>query len=135
MKKCIDCSEEKEDWEFESSIDKETGRMKMRRYCRECRNERQRKCGREKDLYRWYGITIKQYELMAKKQKEVCAICSQPETLKRYDKITHLAVDHCHKTGSVRGLLCNNCNRAIGLLKNNPKLLRKAAKYLEKEQT
>jgi len=44
-----------------------------------------------------------------------------------------LDVDHCHTTGEVRGLLCNRCNTGIGQFKDNPNILRSAARYLDKE--
>lgn len=72
-----------------------------------------------------YGITIDQYEAMAKSQGNVCAICEGTQLDSR-----GLAVDHCHKTGRVRGLLCNRCNRAIGMLDDDYKLLEKAMTYL-----
>lgn len=77
------------------------------------------------------------YNYLMRKQKGVCVICRKPETiLHRKDNVEHrfvrrLATDHCHKTGKVRGLLCGACNRGIGLFRDNPKLLRIAAKYLE----
>ncbi len=46
-----------------------------------------------------------------------------------------LVIDHCHSTGAIRGLLCSNCNTAIGLLSDNPEIIRKAADYLEKERS
>lgn len=75
-----------------------------------------------------FGITLNDYNVMFKKQKGVCAICKQPETVKNY----FLAVDHCHKTGKVRGLLCLRCNRGIGLLKDDYEILKSATKYLKK---
>lgn len=56
----------------------------------------------------------------------VCELCNRPP-----GKIS-LHLDHCHKTGAFRGWLCNNCNRGIGYLKDDPVLLRKAARYLAK---
>jgi hypothetical protein len=72
-----------------------------------------------------YGISIEQYETMLKVQGGGCAICGeQCKTGKA------LAVDHCHKTGVVRGLLCGRCNKGLGLFGDRPGLLRKAADYL-----
>ena len=78
-----------------------------------------------------YGLSVEKYEEFIKKQSNVCAICEKPETAKFKDKIKKLAVDHCSKTGKVRGLLCLNCNMGIGKLMHNPELLRKAALYCE----
>lgn len=75
-------------------------------------------------LIREFGITQEQYELMLSEQSGVCKICGQTDNRR-------LAVDHCHDTGRVRGLLCRHCNTAIGLFGDDPSLLRKAADYLE----
>ena len=71
--------------------------------------------------YRWfynlktkYGLTIDDYEELYRKQKGKCAICGTAERSRRNQR---LCVDHDHKTGKIRGLLCDNCNRGIGLLK------------------
>ena len=69
-----------------------------------------------------YGIDIKDYEILFKKQNGKCAICGAKK-----DK---LDIDHCHKTNKVRGLLCGSCNRALGLLKDNTDFLNSAIKYL-----
>lgn len=72
-------------------------------------------------------MTYDEFKQMFKKQKGVCKICGGLETKRR------LSVDHCHETGKVRGLLCQQCNIALGLFKDNPKLLKKAIKYLIKK--
>lgn len=69
-----------------------------------------------------YGITLEDYNLMFKKQNGKCFICN---TLKNV-----LHVDHCHTTNKVRGLLCGNCNKALGLLKDNIDILQTAINYL-----
>lgn len=84
------------------------------------------------DLKRTYGVTIDWYNEQHSKQGGLCFICDQPETAIIRGKPIALAVDHCHDTGIVRGLLCRACNNAIGALRHNPVLLRKAADYLEK---
>ena len=59
---------------------------------------------RDYDLKHYYNITLAEYDQMFEDQKGVCAICGNPENNRR------LAVDHDHKTGKVRGLLCTRCN-------------------------
>ena len=79
---------------------------------------------------RKYGITIEQYQEMFVKQNGNCAICFTHQ-LELKQK---LAVDHCHITGLVRGLLCDACNRTIGHAKENPARLRACASYLERDK-
>lgn len=78
---------------------------------------------RRSNLKRWYGLTESDYESMVSAQNGVCKICSQPSHRR-------LCVDHDHTTGKVRGLLCDPCNRGLGLFRDNPELLRDAADYL-----
>ena len=79
---------------------------------------------------RFYGLTKEQYEQMIVDQNNQCAICSLDfSNLKRKPD-----VDHCHKTGKVRALLCWNCNGGLGQYNDDPTLFRKAAEYLEKHQ-
>ncbi len=81
----------------------------------------------EVNLRRNYGITLADYDRILDDQNNGCAICGKtPEENKQ-----RLAVDHNHTTGEVRGLLCKNCNTAIGLLGDNPSTLRLATRYLE----
>ena len=78
------------------------------------------------DLRRFYGITVEEYNARLEAQGGVCAICGSPPGVRR------LAVDHDHHTGAIRGLLCSGtCNPALGYLRDSPKLLRRAAEYLE----
>lgn len=73
-----------------------------------------------------YGITVEEYEILLKKQNGVCAICGRPPKVggKR------LAVDHCHKTKAIRGLLCRHCNYGLGWFHDNYESLLKASHYL-----
>lgn len=71
-----------------------------------------------------YGLTIEDYYALLEKQGGGCAICGKKDTW------FSLAVDHCHGRKIVRGLLCSQCNRGIGMFKDNPDLLEKAARYL-----
>lgn len=72
------------------------------------------------------GLTLEEYDALLLKQGGACAICGQSPSLKA------LHVDHHHETGNVRGLLCNNCNRCLGLLKDDVAVLRSAIVYLER---
>jgi len=71
------------------------------------------------------GCTPKMYAELLQKQGGVCAICARPNASGR-----QLAVDHCHRSGVVRGLLCTLCNTAIGSFGDNPDLLEKAKAYI-----
>jgi hypothetical protein len=77
---------------------------------------------------RQYGMTQEMYDEMLEAQGWGCAICGRQETS---TWSTVLAVDHCHKTGTIRGLLCADCNRALGMLEDSPGRLRAAIAYLE----
>ncbi|HDU5574535.1 TPA: endonuclease VII domain-containing protein [Klebsiella aerogenes] len=87
---------------------------------------------REASLKHNYGISIEHYEFLLSEQNNSCAICGEKETIKFRGKLKNLCVDHCHSSGKIRGLLCSSCNRGIGLLKDDPNLLRKAINYLER---
>ena len=82
---------------------------------------------RDQRLQRKYGITSDKYEELLNFQEHKCAICPTPvNNSKRF------AVDHCHTTGKVRGLLCSPCNLMLGNAFDNPEILNKAATYLKK---
>jgi len=74
-----------------------------------------------------YGISLVDYEAMLKSQGGGCAICGGTDT----GKTGFLSVDHDHKTGNVRALLCQPCNLALGFMQDNPERLRLAADYVE----
>ncbi len=76
--------------------------------------------------FRRRGATQELYDTLYEAQKGCCALCNEPE-----EKFAWLCIDHDHDTGRIRGLLCPNCNRGIGLLRDNSQLLRKAAEYIE----
>lgn len=83
-------------------------------------------------LKRHYGIDLEHYQKMLLDQSGVCAICKKPETSVVNGKIKPLAVDHCHNSEKIRGLLCARCNQAIGLLNEDVNVLSAAIEYLHK---
>lgn len=90
-------------------------------------------------LLRKYGISLEELETLLNKQQGRCAICQKHwrhcvvAKLPRYEVmfLHYLYVDHDHAKGSVRGLLCNGCNTAIGMLEEDPVRLKAAIDYLQ----
>lgn len=78
-------------------------------------------------LKKFYGLTQQNYDDLLKKQMSCCAIC---KTNKATKKGGNFPVDHCHKTGKIRGLLCHLCNRGLGMFKDDLTLLQKAVEYI-----
>lgn len=111
-------------------------RSLRRRDCVQCATEREKSRERSrrywtdeersKELQGTYGITLSDYEHMLEQQGNACAICG------KVPAVIRLAVDHCHDTKTVRGLLCSNCNMGIGHFKDNVGLLQAAATYLRR---
>ena len=94
-------------------------------YCISCRKEYDKKYN--KTAYRRknrYGLTPFQYERLYQIQEGKCAICERKEPNKR------LAVDHCHKSGKIRGLLCSGCNILLGRFNDDEAVFKKAINYL-----
>lgn len=109
----------------QTAEDKERRREAARRRRQE-EPEKQREVQRRYDLKRGYGMTHEDYDALLYRQNLGCAICG------RRPEKRALAVDHCHETGRVRGLLCHKCNPGIGIFCDDPALLLKAADYLLK---
>lgn len=120
-----------------------TSNAVYRSHCKECQAEQARAWyannperandnRRRHQLRSLYGLTVEQYNALLREQAGVCAVCGkgEPNAHGRTGKQFRLSVDHCHETGEVRGLLCQSCNRAIGLLGDDPTLMRKAISYL-----
>ena len=77
-----------------------------------------------------HGITLIEYRAILKHQNGRCKICLGKEKDKRHK---YLSVDHNHQTNKIRGLLCNRCNRALGLFQDDCWVLQRAVKYLRKK--
>lgn len=104
---------------------------------RKAYRERKKSEVREKKrIINWqtrFNLTPEQYYTMLENQGGGCAICGTKNPCGENSTSTHLkvmAVDHCHTTGKVRGLLCNPCNRGLGFFKDSIELLNKAKNYL-----
>ena len=151
---CSKCLQEKPIEAFGPSKMHKDGR---RRECRSCVNARQRNIYRSNPeirrkildnakkytdanpevwkrryLMRVYNITLEEYNAVLTEQGGVCAICSKPEEIKNPSarERSSLAVDHCHETGKIRGLLCFKCNTGIGALGDSVEGLERALAYL-----
>jgi hypothetical protein len=86
-------------------------------------------------LLRRQGSSHECYRALLEAQEGKCAICGAIEGHRsRYGSVCRLALDHDHRTGKPRGLLCNNCNRGLGRFKDSIANLEAALRYLKREQ-
>ena len=129
-KQCTKCKEWKQETEFFKDKQKSSG---YRPDCKTCNTKRSTKWQIEnKDkrasiqLKHQFGIKLDDYNKMLEKQNSKCAICTKDIT----EFKTRFHVDHCHKTGNIRALLCVNCNHGLGAFMDNEELLTKAKDYL-----
>lgn len=127
-KTCTKCNEEKSTSDFYKDLRASHG---LQSWCKKCMNKQSRDYDKRnpdyhknKKLERNYGISREEYDSLLASQENVCAICGKEP--KRFN------VDHDHKTGKVRGLLCSSCNTGLGKLGDSMEGLMKAYKYLEK---
>ena len=124
---CLRCQERKPISDFGQSKRK-NGSLVRSSYCRSCHStitteNRKKRFGTIRNywLQRRYGITSQEAELMAAGKDGVCPICRKRRAT---------VVDHCHQTGRVRGLLCDGCNSAIGIIGDTKEALSRAVAYL-----
>jgi hypothetical protein len=123
-------SEQDPEWRRERTRKRMADEKKMR----VLHPEKWKRRVRQTNLRNNYQMSLDEYDAMFEAQKGLCAICCKPETSKLRGVVKRLAVDHDHSTGKVRDLLCNACNRAIGLMRENPEVFYKAAEYLKKHK-
>lgn len=131
-KLCAGCKEIKPFSEFykdrfryggSSSYCKPCGRTQRQEY-----NKKNPDKSRSSRLKNVFGITIDDYNRMFLEQNGKCACCHKHQSeFKR-----RLAVDHCHRSGKVRALLCTTCNTALGMIKENVETLKEMISYLNK---
>jgi hypothetical protein len=140
-KKCTKCREEKE-LIIENFPPRKDTKDGFRSECRECRKLRNReaygptykKKNQAGHRRRKYGITTEKYNTVLDKQKGVCAICGTKEKRSIRGAEPELSVDHDHKTGEIRGLLCHRCNSGLGLFQEDLRILRRAVRYLKERK-
>lgn len=136
FKACKQCSEVKPLDEYHLQNTMRDGRQSI---CRPCSNKvaaaYRRKnpdigilASRRSKIKAAHGITLEQFDEMLEAQGNCCALCktTKPSGRGRYH------VDHCHKAGKIRGILCHNCNTALGLFKDSTKTLATAIEYLNR---
>lgn len=131
-KPCTRCNEVKPLASFSPS---KRARDGLHHYCKDCKNAYRRWYARanperirDSVLRSKYGITAREYDDLLAEQHYGCAIC---ETSEPGGFSKGFVVDHDHESGSVRGLLCTQCNVGIGMMQDSPMRLRSAADYLE----
>lgn len=111
-------------------------------WCKRCRSAQQAEYRKQyfsdderrlrsalRDTRSGHGCSYEEYKRLEAKQKGKCAVCKKPPRGSKFNE-RRLHVDHCHRTGFIRGLLCIKCNVALGLLEDNPRLLKSALRYL-----
>ena len=141
MIKCTKCHTEKTNESFyKDSRYYEDGRRSVCKACMDIAHNDRRRASpveyaeRALKAYRIrrYGVDRRTYQRILAEQGGVCSICGGDETAtNRYGtRKKHLAVDHCHETGEVRGLLCQRCNTAIGMFNDDIDVLASAISYL-----
>lgn len=150
MKVCPKCKVKKSLEEFAKAKNRKDGRGS---YCKPClaefgreryQRDAEASLGRTKRYYREnkdqfrnhylnrkYGISLDDYRKLSEQQGHVCAICKHPEVGYNGKDPKVLAVDHCHVTGKIRGLLCFKCNQTLGRMGDSLENAMKFFTYLE----
>ena len=140
--KCIDCESVKSVSEFyhRKRMYVTTGLPMRQTHCKSCTKKRSnlrreskslREQDKNKSRFSKYGIGTEEYNRMYIKQKEVCRMCKKrrPQTRKN-GEVIDLHIDHNHKTGRVRGLLCTYCNNSLGMLEESVERFFRAIIYI-----
>lgn len=136
---CTQCGRRPPEAKFSTVVNR-AGKRYRRSWCSDCSVRHRRAWGAKNSEYlaqknlehrlrREYGLSPDAYAEMVAACESCCQICGQAVTGKA------LHVDHDHTTGQVRGLLCQNCNRGLGMFQDNPQHLAKAIAYLLEAKT
>lgn len=122
--------EHKEEFACKMRRLREQNPEECRRKAQEWRDKSQQRIADTSFAYRlryFYSLTVEDYRELESRQGGKCSICGAHQD----DLEQCLCVDHCHKTGRVRGLLCVKCNAGVGMFSDNPKILAAAIRYLK----
>jgi hypothetical protein len=126
MKKCSTCKKFKELPEFNNHYKNKDGKQNG---CRQCSSDASKlDSWKNNRLRRLYGVSLDEYNDMFYNQNGCCAICNKHQSELEFK----LGVDHNHKTGAIRKLLCRKCNAALGLFQESEEILSKALEYIKK---
>ncbi len=110
-------------------------------WCRLCRNKKQRnyyrkdpQAGMDRNLYARFKLRRSEYNNLVSEQGNKCAICFKPETYinRKLNSPNPLSIDHDHKTGRIRELLCQKCNAILGMSNDSIEILQEAINYLRR---
>jgi hypothetical protein len=137
-KKCYSCKIEKSTENFHKNKSRNDGLEAMCKSCWSVYNKKRRgvssykakfnsKWFRDAQYRKKYNLSAEQYDQMRDSQENKCCICKKDLAADRQP-----SVDHCHSTGKVRGILCNNCNAGLGFFNDNKDSLLAAVEYLSK---
>jgi hypothetical protein len=129
-KSCLAIDYHKKYW-FNPELKREKSRQ-YRKHLRETDPQKLFLSNRNTKLKQAYGIDLEQYDKMLKAQACKCAVCGKEHV---EEEKKRLVVDHCHDSEQIRELLCNNCNTALGLLKEDIQVIDKLKDYIIKHQT
>ncbi|MBE2228247.1 MAG: endonuclease VII domain-containing protein [Ignavibacteria bacterium] len=135
LKKCSKCKKNKSVNDFSPDKRNKTGLFSQ---CKTCRTKIE-KNKRTQDPLKYkacqlknkFNLTLEQYYEMHSQQHGLCLGCNSPISVE-YNSSNIAVVDHCHKTGKVRGLLCSKCNLGLGHFNDDTKILKNLIKYLNK---
>lgn len=135
-KECRRCGKIKPRSDFASTKDKYDGKVS---HCKKCVSKKFKKGwsegkGRNAVYMKKFGISLDDYDSMLSFQGGSCAICKTKDPVGHGRKNKRFSVDHDHKTGKVRGLLCHHCNVGIGSMMDDVKILKSAIRYLEENK-
>ena len=123
---CKSCKEDLEEEAF-SKCQRARGRQHACKKCNKIYRDKHKERVKDYQLQYKFGISLAEYITLSEQQKGLCAICSSVCRTGR-----KLAVDHDHKTGKIRGLLCVPCNQALGQFDEDINKMKQAIEYLKK---